>query len=108
MRAVLQKALNAKTGKGFPSLLEHAREMLDAGQASLPWAHPVLPSASAVERWARVLEDAELRAQVVERALREADIWSQRYHDLAELADVVAAVEAAKVKAKVLRRKKAA
>jgi hypothetical protein len=41
------------------------------------------------------MSDAELRQQVIERALRELEQWRERYQGYVELADVFAAIETA-------------
>lgn len=42
--------------------------------------------------------DPALRAQLLQRALREMDLWAARYRAYQEFADIVAAVEAAKAR----------
>jgi hypothetical protein len=53
----------------------------------------------AYEAIATVMEDPDLRAQVLARALREFKAWQTRYHDFAELAKVFAAASKVKVPA---------
>ena len=43
-----------------------------------------------------VMSSADLRAEMLNRALKEAEEWQQRYKDLDELAGVFAAIKAAK------------
>lgn len=50
------------------------------------------------------LSDAELRKQVLARALDEAERWRQRYEDMAELAEICKAIQRAKKQ----KRRKAA
>ena len=41
----------------------------------------------------RALSDEEMRAQILQRALRELDSFRRKYHQLQELADIFAAIE---------------
>jgi hypothetical protein len=57
---------------------------------------------SAYQRTVDVMSDAELREQVIERALHELNAWRQRYRMLDELAEIFRAIDRVNAREKAL------